>query len=205
MSESWDSPEPTLPLDCELFELTEVGAQHWVLMDAWNLDESALLLAGASPARIREFDKDTDTPKPDYTSCGYVGIRDRLQRAVDVGVLSFPALPRSVVEWAQGKHAIPAPLAVLLETKSDVAALVPTSATAETVAQRRARYLAWHIEESRTTTRGALQRVYEREAVRNPKADRSNIGKDIRKAKAEKQKLASPWGASLVRNGRRQS
>jgi hypothetical protein len=103
-----------LPLDSPLFELTEVGAAHWVAMDAWTLKESALLLSGANPKRISEFDKDSHVAKPDLESCGYVGIFDRLSRASEVGVLTFPSAPSTVCEWASRKHGIPASLRVAL-------------------------------------------------------------------------------------------
>jgi hypothetical protein len=80
-----------------------------------------------------------------------------------------------------------------------------TTAPVETVEQRRTRYLAWHTEEHRIHPRGALQRVYEREAKQNPKADRANIGKDIEKARgtAKTQKTANGWTAQLVTDGKR--
>lgn len=81
-----------------------------------------------------------------------------------------------------------------------------TKATAnETVEERRARYLAWHTEEHRINPRGALQRVFEREAKQNPKADRANIGKDIDKARgtAKTQKQANAWTSQLVTDGKR--
>lgn len=82
-------------------------------------------------------------------------------------------------------------------------------APVETVEQRRARYLAWFTEEQRISPRGALQRVYEREAKQNPKADRANIGKDIDKARgtAKTQKQADAMYGQLVtvRDGKRQN
>jgi hypothetical protein len=79
--------------------------------------------------------------------------------------------------------------------------------TKETVEQRRARYLAWLTEEQRISPRGALQRVYEREAKQNPKADRANIGKDIRQARgsAKTQKQAGAMYGQLVKDGKRQN
>lgn len=80
-------------------------------------------------------------------------------------------------------------------------------APVETVGQRRARYLAWFTEEERINPRGALQRVTEREALQNPKADRSNIGKDIKQAQgaAKTQKQAGAMFGQLVRDGKRQN
>lgn len=103
-------PLEALPLNCEIFELTEVGASHWLEMDRWTMQEAALLLSGANPKCIAEFDKDPNVPSPDYESCGYVGIWDRLTRASEVGVLTFPASPSDVCCWAAKKHGIPKPL-----------------------------------------------------------------------------------------------
>lgn len=112
--ESHDRPDPTLALDCPLFELTHEGAAHWMAMGGWTQDEAALLLAGANPLRIREFDADPNTYKPDFTSCGHPGLALRLQRAQVMDVLAFPCPPLRVIEWAKSKHAIPAPLEALL-------------------------------------------------------------------------------------------
>lgn len=85
----------------------------------------------------------------------------------------------------------------------------PVPVPVETVEQRRTRYLAWHTEEHRINPRGALQRVYEREAKQNPKADRANIGKDIEKARgtAKTQKQVGGMFGQLVqvRDGKRQN
>lgn len=95
---------------------------------------------------------------------------------------------------------------------STVSAPEPQAATLtkkETVGQRRARYLEWFNEEARTSERGALQRVYEREAKQNPKADRANIGKDIKKARGDansrKQSGAMYGQLVTVKNGKRQN
>ncbi len=101
-------PEPTLVLDCPLFELTPEGAAHWMAEDGWTQGETALLLAGANPLRIREFDADPNTYKPDFTSCGHLGLTLRLQRAREMGVLAFPCPPLQILGWAKSKHAIPA-------------------------------------------------------------------------------------------------
>ncbi len=75
----------------------------------------------------------------------------------------------------------------------------PTSESTrkESPKDRRARLLAWLEEEASSGgERGALTRVFEREKIRNPKADRSNVGKDIKKAEAERAeaKRAGHWG-----------
>lgn len=79
------------------------------------------------------------------------------------------------------------------------------SAPVESVEERRARYLAWHTEEHCINPRGALQRVYVREAKQNPKADRANIGKDIGKARTirTEQSRAGFLVTQLVQDGKR--
>lgn len=115
----WDRDLSTsrnlLPLDHELYALTEVGARHWLAMDGWTLDEAALLLSGANPKKVEMFALDPNVSKPDYTSCGYVGTRDRLSRAAEMGVLKFPCAPGSVCKWASAKHSIPGPLAPAMD------------------------------------------------------------------------------------------
>jgi hypothetical protein len=82
-----------------------------------------------------------------------------------------------------------------------LAPATPGAVAKETTKQRRARWLDWSGEGER----GAVQRVYERELLINPKADRSNIGKEIKKALEEKDadKRGGDWTAQLVRSGKR--
>lgn len=74
------------------------------------------------------------------------------------------------------------------------------TAPAETPMQRRARLLAELEDERAIQRRGALQRLADRHGV-----DRSNLGKDIRKAEAERaeDRRAGTWANHLVRNGKR--
>jgi hypothetical protein len=77
---------------------------------------------------------------------------------------------------------------------------VPASETPE---QRRARLLEWF--DSYNGGRGAKQRVFEREKLLNPKADRSDIGKQINKAKTEQaeKKRGGGWVSQMVQDGTR--
>ena len=77
----------------------------------------------------------------------------------------------------------------------------PAPVVAETTKQRRARLLDWYGKGER----GAVQRVYERELLLNPKADRSSIGKEIHKAKNEKAetKRGGAMFSQLVKGGTR--
>ena len=76
----------------------------------------------------------------------------------------------------------------------------PAPVVAETVEQRRARYLAMFETEEKREKRGALQRVADSEGV-----DRSNMRKDIDKARAarDEQKRAGRWTSQLVQDGKR--
>ena len=75
-----------------------------------------------------------------------------------------------------------------------------TPAPVETVEQRRARYLALLEHEQKSGKRGALTRVASFEGV-----DRSNMSKDIEKARAARalQTRSGAWTAQLVQDGKR--
>lgn len=84
--------------------------------------------------------------------------------------------------------------------------LVPTENSAskaqlvkETPAERRARWLCMVEEEEKHGKRGALQRVADREGV-----DRSNMGKDIAKAREARdtQRRSGAWTSQLVQDGK---
>lgn len=79
----------------------------------------------------------------------------------------------------------------------------PAPVVAETTEQRRARWLDLYGEGER----GAVKRVYTNELLTNPKADRSFIGKEIEKAKQEKEeaKRGGSMFSQLVQDGKRQN
>lgn len=81
-------------------------------------------------------------------------------------------------------------------------AATPAPVANETPAERRARWLDMFEAEEKLVKRGALQRLAKREGV-----DRSNMGKDIAKARAERadQKRAGVWASQLVQDGKRKS
>ncbi len=76
----------------------------------------------------------------------------------------------------------------------------PVLPAKETPSERRVRWLAMFEKEERREKRGALQRLADREGV-----DRSNMSKDIAKAREERdtQRRAGTWAAQLVQNGKR--
>ncbi|MDB5889529.1 MAG: hypothetical protein JWP47_360 [Polaromonas sp.] len=76
----------------------------------------------------------------------------------------------------------------------------PTPMAAETVEQRRYRYLDMFEREEERGKRGALQRVANSEGI-----DRSNMRKDIEKARAARgaQRRAGGWVSQLVQDGKR--
>lgn len=87
--------------------------------------------------------------------------------------------------------------------------LLPNSSKHETTGQRRDRWLKWIEEEQVSGKRGALARVHRRELARNPKADRSYIGRQIKLAQemrsagmaesatAHEPKAHSPFGSRV--------
>ena len=79
-------------------------------------------------------------------------------------------------------------------------AATPAPVAAETVAQRRTRWLAMFEAEEKRDKRGALQRVADSEGV-----DRSNMRKDIDKARAirTEQSRAGFFVSQLVQDGKR--
>lgn len=80
-------------------------------------------------------------------------------------------------------------------------AMLATPVGTETPKERRARWLAMLEVEEKREKRGALQRLADSEGV-----DRSNMGKDIQKARElrDKQKQAgASFGSQLVRDGKR--
>ena len=81
-------------------------------------------------------------------------------------------------------------------------AATPAPVAKETPAERRARWLDMFEAEEKLGKHGALQRLAKREGV-----DRSNMGKDIAKARAERadQKRAGVWASQLVQDGKRKS
>lgn len=79
-------------------------------------------------------------------------------------------------------------------------AAAPAPVVAETPQERRARWLAMFEEEEARAPRGALQRLADREGV-----DRSNMSKDIDKARAarDEKRRAGGWASQLVQDGKR--
>ena len=109
--------------------------------------------------------------------------------------VELEGVPPELVEMAQTKTA-PAPM-------QEPQAMTPSPApvASETVEQRRARYLALFEAEERREKRGALQRVADSEKV-----DRSNMSKDIKKARAARdaqKRAGGGWASQLVQDGKR--
>lgn len=79
-------------------------------------------------------------------------------------------------------------------------AATPAPVAKETPAERRARWLDMFEAEEKREKRGALQRLANSEGV-----DRSNMGKDIAKARAERdtQRRAGGWASQFVQDGKR--
>ena len=123
---------------------------------------------------------------------------DEAARQIDAHLL------RLIDEWAQ--HEAPARQIPVLEGLQPLAAEPqaetprPAPEVKETPDERRARWLAMFEAEEKREKRGALQRVADSEGV-----DRSNMSKDIAKARAARNERnrAGMWTAQLVQDGKR--
>ena len=91
-------------------------------------------------------------------------------------------------------------VAEIINKAAQPQAATPAPVANETPAERRARWLDMFEAEEKLVKRGALQRLAKREGV-----DRSNMAKDIAKARAERadQKRAGVWASQLVQDGKR--
>ena len=170
-----------------------------------SFDDAVLLLTKHKGHGITIDPKETDS---EYRSSPITGPQQLVQLKQRFNALSTaePAL-RSLQDWLEYARSQHIEYNSWIE-KYAVATSAPASEAepAETVEQRRSRYLAWHGEEEQINPRGAVQRVYKRELKQNPKADRSAIGKDIAKARgtAKTKKTATNWNSQLVTDGKRQ-
>lgn len=91
-------------------------------------------------------------------------------------------------------------VAEIINKAAQPQAATPAPVANETPAERRARWLVMFEAEEKRGKRGALTRLAKSEGV-----DRSNMGKDIDKARAERdtQRRAGGWTAQLVQDGKR--
>lgn len=91
-------------------------------------------------------------------------------------------------------------VAEIINKAAQPQAATPAPVAKETPAERRARWLDMFEAEEKREKRGALQRLANSEGV-----DRSNMGKDIAKARAERdtQRRAGGWASQLVQDGKR--
>ena len=114
--------------------------------------------------------------------------RRLLERAVEAGELALLHFGSKLPIQARPGH----------ETPQAEPQAVPE--VKETAHERRARWLVMFEAEEKRGKRGALTRLAKSEGV-----DRSNMGKDIDKARAERdtQRRAGGWTAQLVQDGKR--
>ena len=218
------------PLDDEV--LASFRARHRWMRDAL---EEAYALAAAAQLIVGEFDYDekarTHTLVLQYDDAdGQANAREgvfehginteearaRRARAVasvaDLKAQAKQAQAAVADKWKAWRKAMVFQLLGTGAQQSHVAAQSPaTPAPApaepapvlpakETPSERRVRWLAMFEKEERREKRGALQRLADREGV-----DRSNMSKDIAKAREERdtQRRAGTWAAQLVQNGKR--
>ena len=218
------------PLDDEV--LASFRARHRWMRDAL---EEAYALAAAAQLIVGEFDYDekarTHTLVLQYDDAdGQANTREgvfehgitteearaRRARAVasvaDLKAQAKQAQAAVADKWKAWRKAMVFQLLGTGAQQSHVAAQSPATPapapaepapvlpTKETPSERRVRWLAMFEEEEQRARRGALQRLADREGV-----DRSNMGKDIAKAREERdtQRRAGTWAAQLVQNGKR--
>jgi len=114
--------------------------------------------------------------------------RRLLERAVEAGELALLHFGSKLPIQARPGH----------ETPQAEPQAVPE--VKETAHERRARWLDMFEAEEKREKRGALQRLADSEGV-----DRSNMGKDIAKAREERdaERRAGGWTAQLVQDGKR--
>lgn len=122
-----------------------------------------------------------------------------LKSAYDFGPICKTADPFSTDDQRPTQRT-PTPAKRPLNEAATPAEPAPVLPTKETPSERRVRWLAMFEKEERREKRGALQRLADREGV-----DRSNMSKDIAKAREERdtQRRAGTWAAQLVQNGKR--
>jgi len=178
--------------------------QLWLTMGAASPQEAALLFFGKNPS--------------DYTdNLPDLGDAFRsMKRAFEDAARDGQA--RNLRDWLSVAHARnldgvaidgwEACIALSAQDTTEQCDTVPPAASVvtETPEQRRAKWLEWREQEEKSSTRGALERVWKREKLTNPKADRSYIGKQIKVAKEERdrKKRAGAIVPQVVKNGKRQ-
>jgi hypothetical protein len=196
-------------------ELPPIDWNHWKIMLEVPLWKAVALSVNINPETLRKdpailaFDKRADIALS-HVSAGKLDVVKRLTET-----LKSPVLLASFAAWAVGLgfHDVPPEFvaiatASLGKSNNDTLAVVTPVAnasasepTVETPELRRARWMDMYG----NGERGAVQRVYKAEQLKNPKADRSYIGKEIKKAKAEKAKAtySTAMFRQLVRDGKR--
>ncbi|WP_210546755.1 hypothetical protein [Rhodoferax sp. PAMC 29310] len=164
-------------------------ADHWFSMPVIDPLEAAMLLCQVNPNEATEdvFLR-LETYREDGASIesspqDHKEILQQLQT-----LQRHDSTPRTLIQWWQAakdrgiKHHSWIDRYIKATGRTDGAGQ-PTVTVKETAKERRTRWLEWF---EAVGGRGALERVYERELLLNPKADRSAIGKAIKKADKER-------------------
>jgi hypothetical protein len=126
-----------------------------------------------------------------------VAFLERFEHSYMTKHVEWPVL----VSWAESKDCAVPPALLSVRAATSVSVSKEPPSESETPVQRRARWLKWWGKGER----GALQAVYERELLQNPKADRSYIGKQIKIAEQEatEAKRGGLFVSQLVQDGKR--
>ena len=162
---------------------------HWDKLPTIRVVDAGYLLAGMEPERKWQF-------APPLVANFFNLIREK------TGAVKLATMPGERMEITRAEfQALKAEYGATPATEPQATTPSPAPVLVETTEQRRARWLDWYGKGER----GAVQRVYERELLLNPKADRSFIGKEIDKAKSEKAetKRGGAMFGQLVQGGKR--
>lgn len=176
----------------------ETGYQDWQRQSLLSLPAGAFVWKEEYvPLHERKFNLESITFLSSNTSSGVMAPDEQQRRTVlDFNpFIDDPETGRVVMEGFDTERSS---TQFQAETEPEPVVEAPASETPE---QRRARWLEWYGKGER----GAKQRVFEREKLLNPKADRSYIGKQIEKAKTElaEKKRGGGWTSQLVQDGKR--
>lgn len=179
----------------KMFEAQELRGEYWRKLGEAKKREKADepdISENESQERCKRAEASvTDyRERLDHAEASVVEINERLKKSRQLARADLLPWRKAMVNYLQP------PKSIGLDTIKK--RLAPVGA--ETTEQRRARW----FEDYGKGERGAVQRVYERELLLNPKVDRSFIGKEIRKAKNEKAetKRGGTMYGQLVQDGK---
>lgn len=192
----------------EVAELVQASGEFWLMMDAWSIDEAAMLLCAVDPAALNQWAARNGGWATVRLPEQVDSLKILLQRAAEAGALTSPSPPAAVIEWAMSKGlSLPAPLipagAAVRDGRWTRPEAAPDSVSASTSpAPEPPRVRQWrrlvrlrelggdmaqHGDGWRTTGRhGSLaELVREEQAAGRPMSDKTNVRGDLAAAMGE--------------------